>query len=88
MCSCGHTVGGHYAEPYCPGCVGGECDLDFAAWLEERLNRARAEALEQAASAWQLGEWADAPRCADRVQERLANAQHVTDWLRARAAGP
>lgn len=42
-------------------------------------------ALSLAADDWQRGEWADAPRYADRVKERLANAQHVTNWLRARS---
>jgi hypothetical protein len=51
----------------------------------DALAKAKAEALREAAEAWQLGEWADAPRCADRVQERIANGQHVGDWLRARA---
>lgn len=41
--------------------------------------------LEDAADDWQTGEWADAPRHADRITERLANAQYVTDWLRTRA---
>lgn len=43
-------------------------------------------ALEQAADDWQRGGWANAPRRADRVQERIANGQHVGNWLRARAA--
>lgn len=47
---------------------------------------AKREALSEAADAWQWGQWADAPRCADRVQERIANGQFVTDWLRARAS--
>lgn len=45
-----------------------------------------ARVLSEAADAWQSGEWANAPRRADRVQERIANGQHVTQWLRARAA--
>lgn len=47
-----------------------------AQWAEEVLT--------ETADTWQCGEWANAPRCPDRVQERIANAQHVTDWLRAR----
>lgn len=43
-------------------------------------------ALIDAANAWQRGEWANAPRSADRVQERIANGQYVGDWLRDRAA--
>lgn len=50
------------------------------------IERAKAEALLDAADAWQQGEWADAPRRNDRVQERIANGQYVTDWLRDRAA--
>jgi hypothetical protein len=41
LCSCGHTIGAHYAEPYCPACVGFPgCDLDFAAWLAEHASAA------------------------------------------------
>ena len=36
------------------------------------------------ATDWQWGGWADPPRRADRVEERLANAQYVTNWLRMR----
>lgn len=46
-----------------------------------------AKALNDAADAWQHGQWADAPRRADRIEERIANGQHVTDWLRARTKG-
>lgn len=45
-----------------------------------------ARVLNHAADDWQGGEWADAPRRADRAQERIANGQYVGDWLRARAA--
>jgi hypothetical protein len=45
-----------------------------------------ARALEEAADTWQTGEWANAPRHANRVADRLGAAQHVSDWLRARAA--
>jgi hypothetical protein len=44
-----------------------------------------AEALNQTADAWQWGAWADTPRHADRVADRIGAAQYVTDWLRARA---
>lgn len=44
-----------------------------------------ADALEQITRRWQLKDWADAPRDADPVRERLANAQYVTKWLRTRA---
>lgn len=45
-----------------------------------------ARALQQAADDWQTGEWANVPRHADRVADRLGAAQHVCDWLRAEAA--
>ena len=44
-----------------------------------------AGALREAANAWTQGAWADAPRRAERAQERIATAQHVGDWLRERA---
>lgn len=48
--------------------------------------RARgAKALRDAADSWQTGDWASAPHRADRIEERLANAQYVCDWLRNRA---
>lgn len=46
----------------------------------------QARALQEACEDWSRGEWADAPRRADRVQERIANGQHVGEWLRTRAA--
>lgn len=46
MCSCGHTIGGHYAEPFCPACDGDEpCDMSFTAWLAAHDERVRNEAL-------------------------------------------
>lgn len=46
-----------------------------------------AEAIQAAADKWQWSAWADAPRIkGDVVAERIATAQYVTDWLRARAA--
>lgn len=62
--------------------VGGPVADDRARVIAE----AKAEALREAAQVWQWGQWANAPRRKDRVEERIANAQHVTDWLRARAA--
>lgn len=53
--------------------------------LAEAERKGAEQSLRQAADDWQQGQWADAPRRADRVQERMANAQFVTDWLRARA---
>jgi hypothetical protein len=52
---------------------------------EQHDREVAAKALDDAALTWQTGDWGDAPRRANRVQERLANAQHVTNWLRARA---
>lgn len=57
--------------------------------LNETTNlegKAQRQALSETADAWQQGEWINAPRRADRVLERLATAQYVTDWLRSRAA--
>lgn len=51
----------------------------------EAETAAAAGALRRAADAWQHGNWANAPRRPDRVAERIANAQYVGDWLRARA---
>lgn len=53
---------------------------------EQHDREVAARALDDAALTWQTGAWADVPRRADRVQERLATAQHVTNWLRGRAA--
>jgi hypothetical protein len=58
---------------------------DIRPFMAREIAKAKAEALREAAEAWQRGEWASAPRCADRAQERIANGQHVTNWLRARA---
>lgn len=49
------------------------------------VNEAKAQALEEAADAWQTGGWADAPRYPDQVQERIAHGQFVTEWLGQRA---
>lgn len=82
-----------------PGWHGCRCGRWSGYWSDYRAHVAAAvapliareraaaakEALQETAEAWQTGQWADAPRRADRVQERLANAQHVTDWLRDRA---
>lgn len=95
-CECGHEALAWHRAPF--GCVrsgigaddGCPCGHDPASALlasgvvQPREDAVR-EALLAARDAWQWGEWANAPRCADRVQERLANAQHVTDWLTARA---
>lgn len=58
----------------------------IASALAAVLPEYAATVLEEAADVWQRGAWADAPRRADRVQERIANGKHVSDWLRARAA--
>ena len=44
------------------------------------------EALLSAADAWTQGAWADTPRRADRVADRMAASQFAGDWLRDRAA--
>lgn len=56
-------------------------------FVESLLREYGARVLQEAADAWQRGEWANAPRRADRVQERIASGQHVGDWIRERAAG-
>lgn len=48
--------------------------------------RGAERALREAADEWTHGAWADAPRRFDRIAERIANGQHVGDWLRDRAA--
>ncbi len=47
----------------------------------------RAEALLDAADAWQQGAWAVTPRRRDWISDGTGAAQYVTDWLRARALG-
>lgn len=44
--------------------------------------RGAAKALEETTRAWQWGAWADL----SNTTNRIAIGQHVTDWLRARAA--
>lgn len=58
---------------------------DMRAALEAVAHLIAARALEETAQAWQRGEWADAPRSAEPIRERLDTAQYVTDWLRHRA---
>ena len=58
---------------------------ELEAALDEAERRGAEKALRDAADIWQRGQWADAPRRADRVQERIANGQFVGNWLRARA---
>lgn len=59
---------------------------EFDAWLAEHDREVQARALEEAAGTWGRGGWADVPRRHERAHERIAVAQHVTDWLRTRAA--
>lgn len=51
--------------------------------VADMLAQARAEGAAEVADAWQHGGWADVLMGAT-VQERMRNAQRVTDWLRAR----
>ena len=57
-----------------------------AAQLTGWISEVQATELEEAADAWQRGEWADAPRRADIVQDRIAAAEFVGAWIRRRAA--
>lgn len=90
----------HDADPYsfpCPKCkapIFVVCDAPWGDPHPQRIIDAAlaaatphiaAQALTKVADKWQRGAWADAPRCADRVQERIANGQWVHEWLRARA---
>jgi len=95
LCRWWDTVDGAGQQCHTPEdkrpCAACEAEADGLAPVVARMladaERQGAErALRETADAWQWGEWANAPRRADRVEERLANAQHVTDWLRARAA--
>lgn len=54
--------------------------------LDAAEARGRAEALSEAADAWQRGAWANTPRHRDRAADRVGQAQYVTEWLRERAA--
>ncbi len=54
--------------------------------VTELTARAAADAVTAVADAWQWGGWANTPRRADRVADRIGAAQYVTEWLRARAA--
>lgn len=74
------------AGEWSPDCGDRELYLKEAiAVLDAVADVLRAEALREAALDWQLGGWADSPTRQDRVAERLTKAQHVCDWLRARA---
>ena len=44
-----------------------------------------AGALRDAALDWQTRTWANTPRHADRIADRMAASQYACDWLRARA---
>jgi hypothetical protein len=59
---------------------GARAETDAA---QTELKRLR-DGIEALADEWQFGEWANAPRRSDRIAERLAMAQYVTDWLRGR----
>ena len=51
-----------------------------------KLAEMKARALDEAADAWLHGEWADTPRHADRVADRMGASQFAGDWMRRRAA--
>ena len=50
-------------------------------WAAVDRRRAVAEALDETADKWQWGAWIGLPGL---VEQRLAAAQYVTDWLRTR----
>lgn len=52
---------------------------------QAELDRYVSLRIQAIADQWQWGDWANAPRRADPVEERLANAQFVTNWLRTKA---
>lgn len=54
--------------------------------LAAMLPEIQAQVLREAADEWQTGGWANVPRRADRVADRIGAAQYVCDWLRKRAA--
>lgn len=58
----------------------------FASGVVQSKGDAQAEALEEAARKWLQGGWADTPRRADRVADRMAASQFAGDWMKARAA--
>ena len=71
-----------------------EVTANHAKWLaskygvgavEARVAEAKAEALRGAADDWTQGAWANTPRHADRITDRMKAAQYAGDWLRARA---
>jgi len=89
--NCGHVVGNKFIRSPREGDRLAGCCHRLSAVVEPPaiaalIEEAVAAALTEVADRWQCGEWANAPRCADRVQERIANAQYVTDWLRSAAA--
>jgi len=47
--------------------------------------KGRFEALMEAQEKWRSGDWARAPRRKNPTEERIANGQFVTDWLKERA---
>ena len=57
----------------------------FDRWLAQVRREAKIEALREAADEWTQGKWADVPRMADRLHERVETANYVGNFLRARA---
>lgn len=86
-CGCGATwvIDGHRAES-CKSGMDAHLAAVLAPIVEQAQRDAAVKALTAARDKWQWGAWANAPRRGDRIEERLANAQYVTDWLRDRAA--
>lgn len=61
--------------------------LDAADERDAAIRQARADALREAADAWQWGEWTaitEPIKAREQPQRIIGAAQAVTDWLRAR----
>jgi hypothetical protein len=58
---------------------------DFNRWLAQVERAAAVKALREAADEWQTKGWADTPRHADRIADRMGASQYALNWMRARA---
>ena len=60
-------------------------EAEFDRWLAEHDREVAARTLRDAALDWQTRAWANTPRHADRIADRMAASQYACDWLRAHA---